>query len=168
MACAAYKGSSDLYIDSNVQFAIAAAKKFAAEGKKVVILVPDEPEYERSSKMFASSLELADGVEISHLTQGRTSFLKGLNFLFDAQNKIAAPEVCKEADVHIVINVTTTELADVKTYEAEVRSPARATLQAVHAKEKHRGDSLTKVLIFPKEIISYPAPYSIVISEALA
>jgi hypothetical protein len=43
----------------------------ATTGKKVVLLVPDAPEYDRSSKLFKTSLELSDGVEMGHLFEGR-------------------------------------------------------------------------------------------------
>lgn len=47
-----YKGSSDLYIDSNVQLAIAAARKiFSTTAMKVHILLPDEPEYRRAYQL---------------------------------------------------------------------------------------------------------------------
>jgi len=49
---AGYKGASDLYIDSNVQLALAAAKQIAIDtGKSVHILLPDEIEYRRAYKM---------------------------------------------------------------------------------------------------------------------
>jgi len=47
-----YKGSSDLYIDSNIQLAIAAARKiFSTTAMKVHILLPDEPEYRRAYQL---------------------------------------------------------------------------------------------------------------------
>lgn len=49
---AGYKGASDLYIDSNIQLALAAAKQIAIDtGKSVHILLPDETEYRRAYKM---------------------------------------------------------------------------------------------------------------------
>jgi hypothetical protein len=47
-----YKGASDLYIDSNIQLALAAARQIAIDtGKSVHILLPDETEYRRAYKM---------------------------------------------------------------------------------------------------------------------
>ena len=47
-----YKGSSDLYIDANIQLAIAAARKiFSTTAMKVHLLLPDEPEYRRAYKL---------------------------------------------------------------------------------------------------------------------
>lgn len=52
-----YKGSSDLYIDSNIQLAIAAGRKiYSTTAMKVHILLPDEPEYKRAYKMYVYSL----------------------------------------------------------------------------------------------------------------
>ena len=47
-----YKGSSDLYIDSNIQLAIAAARKiYSTTALKVHILLPDDAEYRRAYKL---------------------------------------------------------------------------------------------------------------------
>ena len=71
-ACAAYKVASDASIDANTQFALKAALLLnEATGKRVVVLVPDGPEYERSSKLFRSTLEMSDGVDMGHLFEGR-------------------------------------------------------------------------------------------------
>jgi hypothetical protein len=40
------------------------------------VLVPDGPEYERSSKLFRTTLELNDGVDMGHLFEGRQPFGK--------------------------------------------------------------------------------------------
>lgn len=51
--CAGYKGSSDLYIDSNIQLALAAAKQLTTDtGKRFHILLPDEAEYKRAISMY--------------------------------------------------------------------------------------------------------------------
>jgi hypothetical protein len=51
-APAGYKGSSDLYIDANIQLALAAAKQlYAFAGKRCHILLPDETEYRRAAKL---------------------------------------------------------------------------------------------------------------------
>eukprot|EP00798_Chlamydomonas_sp_ICE-L_P008024 gene8024-1254_t len=47
----AYKGSSDLFMDSNVQLALFGAKQIALTGKKVHVVLPDLGEYTRSFKM---------------------------------------------------------------------------------------------------------------------
>lgn len=48
-----YKGSSDLYIDSNIQLAISAGRKiFSTTAMKVHILLPDEAEYKRAYRLY--------------------------------------------------------------------------------------------------------------------
>eukprot|EP00882_Tetradesmus_deserticola_P024642 GHRQ01026944.1.p1 GENE.GHRQ01026944.1~~GHRQ01026944.1.p1 ORF type:complete len:157 (+),score=31.25 GHRQ01026944.1:104-574(+) len=51
----AYKGSSDLFIDSNIQYALLAAKQISATGKKVHLVAPDFGEYARSYKMWVDA-----------------------------------------------------------------------------------------------------------------
>lgn len=51
-AHAGYKGSSDLFIDSNVQLSMAAAKSLAAKGRRVHVVMPDHGEYVRTYKMW--------------------------------------------------------------------------------------------------------------------
>ncbi len=51
-----YKGSSDLYIDSNIQLAISAGRKiYSTTAMKVHILLPDEAEYKRAYKLYVDS-----------------------------------------------------------------------------------------------------------------
>ena len=53
---AGYKGSSDLYIDSNIQLALAAARQITTDtGKRVHILLPDDIEYRRAYKMYVDT-----------------------------------------------------------------------------------------------------------------
>lgn len=69
---AAYKVASDASIDANTQLALKAGQLVhEATGKRVAVLVPDGPEYERSSKLFKTSLEMSDGVDMGHLFEGR-------------------------------------------------------------------------------------------------
>ena len=120
--CAAYKGASDLYIDANVQLALATARNIREQtGKTVVVLLPDEPEYARSSKMNKATLSMLDGVSMSYLAEGRSDLMRGLKQLFFVQDDDKAPDASSSADVHIVINVTTVELLDVEKYCNEVR-----------------------------------------------
>lgn len=54
--CAGYKGSSDLYIDANIQLALAAAKQLhATTSKKIHLLLPDDTEYRRAYKLYVTS-----------------------------------------------------------------------------------------------------------------
>ena len=119
---AAYKGASDLYIDANTQLAIQAGRElYEKTGRKTVILVPDGPELSRSAEMFKSALALCDGVAMSHLFEGREPLQQGLQSLFGMDKTSNPPAAATEADVHIVINISTGELPDTQKYLREVR-----------------------------------------------
>lgn len=114
---AGYKGSSDLYIDANIQLAIAAAKKISEDGKKIHILLPDSAEYQRSCKMFQSGLSLTENVTLGHLLEDREPAIPLLSkFLnqFD-QSPDPAPAGAK-ADIYIALNASTVELVDLERY----------------------------------------------------
>ena len=118
---AAYKGDSDAYIDANAQLAIRAGLQIHEQtGKNVVVLLPDSGELKRSAELFKSSLELYEGVTLSHLFEGREPLKKRLSQLFGMDAKQAAPAAAAEADVHLVINITSNELPDVRQYQQEV------------------------------------------------
>jgi len=111
-----YKGSSDLFIDSNAQLAIAAAKQIAATGKRVHVVMPDNGEYIRTYKMFKPSLDLVDGVTLGHLNEGKPG---GGGFSFAALMGGSAPDSKPAADkaaVFIIINATAAELPNIEEY----------------------------------------------------
>eukprot|EP00955_Chlamydomonas_euryale_P021483 227243-Chlamydomonas_euryale.AAC.8 len=56
IAATGYKGSSDLFIDSNAQLSLAAAKSLAAKGKRVHVVMPDHGEYVRTYKMYVQGV----------------------------------------------------------------------------------------------------------------
>ncbi|PNH12421.1 hypothetical protein TSOC_000679 [Tetrabaena socialis] len=112
-----YKGSSDLFIDSNTQLSLAAAKRLAARGRKVHIVLPDGGEYARTCRIFKNSIQLAEGVTIGHLKEA------------DPPNPLAAlfggslpssKEAADKADTYIFINATCTELLNVRPYVEKV------------------------------------------------
>lgn len=116
----AYKGSSDLFIDSNIQYALLAAKQIAATGKKVHLVAPDFGEYARSYKMFKPSLDLMSGVSMGHLKEARPAdFVTGFQSLFagSAPDSAAAGAA---ADVFIVTNITGVELPALEEYSKQV------------------------------------------------
>ncbi|KAG2499857.1 hypothetical protein HYH03_002148 [Edaphochlamys debaryana] len=109
-----YKGASDMYIDSNTQLALAGARKLAAKGRKVHLVLPDGGEFNRTIKVFKNSLELAEGVTLGHLQEGNPPyFLAGL---FGGIPKIDSTEAGERADTYIFINATCVELMNVREY----------------------------------------------------
>eukprot|EP00775_Hariotina_reticulata_P012638 gene12638-12767_t len=116
----AYKGSSDLFIDANIQLALSAAKQIAASGKRVHVVAPDYGEYARSYKMFQATLGLMSGVSMGHLKEAKQGdLLSGFQSLFagGAPDPAAAGAA---ADVYIVTNVTGVELPALEEYAGQV------------------------------------------------
>jgi hypothetical protein len=124
---AGYKGSSDLYIDANIQLAVAAGKQLAAlSGKKIHLLLPDATEYYRAIKLFKTTLAMADGVTMGHFQEAiepANPFLSSL----EAWKKSAFsggdagdPAVAgADADLYFALNASTVELPDLERYCAE-------------------------------------------------
>lgn len=119
-----YKGSSDVFIDSNVQLALAAAKRLAARGRKVHIVLPDGGEYDRTYKMFKNSLQMAEGVTLGHLKEAAPP--NPFAGLFGG----GAPpsrEAGQAADTYLFINATCVELINVKAYVEQIPAEALAS-----------------------------------------
>lgn len=119
-----------MYIDANTQLALQAGKLLhEMEGLRVVVLLPDGGEYARSSKLFKSTLEwIGGGVSMSHLYEGREPLARGMRTLFGMQDSAAAPAKAAEADVHIIINVSTSELLDARKYADAVPKEGSAVV----------------------------------------
>ncbi|KAL4447447.1 hypothetical protein ABPG75_004666 [Micractinium tetrahymenae] len=112
-----YKGASDLYIDANIQLALAAAKQLAENtGKRVHMLLPDEVEYRRAADMFKAALEASEGVSMGHFREGRPSLL---GQLFGGGGRPDPVAAAQGADVFLALNASTVELTDLETYVNE-------------------------------------------------
>jgi hypothetical protein len=123
-----YKGSSDLYIDANIQLAVSAGRKlYEATGKRVHVCLPDETEYLRAKDLFKSALELSEGVSLGHLQENRDSFLTSWNNIFAGAavpgTKRGGPSApaaaAATADIFLTLNASTIELVDLQKYVAE-------------------------------------------------
>ncbi|XLR61179.1 hypothetical protein HN51_004442 [Arachis hypogaea] len=61
-------GSSDEFIDANIQLALAVVKKLQEKQETRACLVfPDKPEKRRASELFKSALDSIDGITIGSL-----------------------------------------------------------------------------------------------------
>ncbi|EFN59896.1 hypothetical protein CHLNCDRAFT_132917 [Chlorella variabilis] len=116
-----YKGSSDLYIDANIQLALAASRKLAeVTGKRVHLLLPDETEYSRAAEMFKAALAASDNVSMGHFREGRPSLAStfgNILFMGVGGREVDGPQAAAQrADIFIAINASTVELADLEAY----------------------------------------------------
>ncbi|PRW60675.1 LOW PSII ACCUMULATION chloroplastic [Chlorella sorokiniana] len=118
-----YKGASDLYIDANIQLAIAAGKQLSeVTGKRVHLLLPDEVEYKRAVDMFKAALDTAEGtVTMGHFREGRQSLLGAFSSLLGGGGGGGSDPAAaaQKADIFIALNASTVELSDLETYVNE-------------------------------------------------
>ena len=127
MEADAYKASSDIFIDANVQFAIALGRVLAEYGRKTKVLLPDENEYRRANKIFGQALDLYDGVYMGSVT-GRgdiiSDTIESVMSLFDGKEQKSVDD--SEIDTYVVVNVSCSELVDLKAFVDKLRSDALA------------------------------------------
>ncbi|XP_077246911.1 low PSII Accumulation 3 isoform X1 [Tasmannia lanceolata] len=63
-----YKGTSDEFIDANIQLALTVVRKLREmKGTKTCIVFPDKPEKRRASQLFRAALDTVDGISIGSL-----------------------------------------------------------------------------------------------------
>lgn len=126
-----YKGSSDTFIDANIRLALVAARKLTKNGeKRVHVVLPDDVEYSRAAKMFASTLELEENVTLGYLTEKEWSFrlsLKGLgigssNSMYESKEvaERKTTQFAEKADIFIATNASAVELTEIEKYKASV------------------------------------------------
>lgn len=83
-----YKGSSDEFIDANIQLALAAIRKLQEKMEiRPCIVFPDKPEKSRASQLFRAALDTINGVSLSSLDEVPsgpvTSFFKSIRNTLD-------------------------------------------------------------------------------------
>ncbi|CAM6105158.1 unnamed protein product [Calypogeia fissa] len=120
-----YKGSSDEFIDANVQLAFALARKLnELKGWSAKIVFPDGPEKRRALRVFKSALELTQCVifgsledlpaDVRGAARDLLGQIKGF-FDFDFEEDTSGEDTFVP-DVYLVIGATTNELPNVKEY----------------------------------------------------
>ncbi|KAL5574462.1 hypothetical protein UlMin_016161 [Ulmus minor] len=119
-----YKGSSDDFIDANVQFALAVVRKLQERKEtRACIVFPDKPEKRRASELFKTALDSIDGISIGSLDDipggAVTSFFRSirntLDFDFDDENEGRwSPN--EPPTLYIFINCSTRDLASIEKY----------------------------------------------------
>ncbi|CAN6481597.1 unnamed protein product [Victoria cruziana] len=119
-----YKGSSDEFIDANIQLALAVVKKLnEAKGINACIVFPDGPEKRRASKMFKTAFKTVNGLQIGCLDDvpaGPVSaFFKSvrntLDFDFD-DNEQEEQDSGEPPSLFVFINCSTRELPVIESY----------------------------------------------------
>lgn len=119
-----YKGSSDEFIDANIQLVLALVRKLnEARGMTSRIVFPDEPEKRRASRVFRTALELINGVSLASLDEIQGGAVKSffsairntLDFDFEESGE-GKWDSTEEPSLFIFINCSTRELSEVEKY----------------------------------------------------
>ncbi|MED6216093.1 Protein lpa3 [Stylosanthes scabra] len=119
-----YKGSSDEFIDANIQLALAVVKKLKEKQETRACLVfPDKPEKRRASELFKSALDSIDGITIGSLDDVPagpvSSFFRSvrntLDFDFEDENEDRWKS-SEPPSLYIFLNCSTRELANIEKY----------------------------------------------------
>ncbi|CAL0335249.1 unnamed protein product [Lupinus luteus] len=119
-----YKGSSDDFIDANIQLALAVVRKLQeTKETKACIVFPDKPEKRRACQMFKAALDSIDGITIGSLDDvpggPLTSFFRSvrstLDFDFEDDNE-GRWQSSEPPSLYIFINCSTRELGYIEKY----------------------------------------------------
>ncbi|KAK8641716.1 hypothetical protein V6N13_011094 [Hibiscus sabdariffa] len=130
-----YKGSSDDFIDANIQLALAVVRKLQQKMEtRARIVFPDKPEKRRASELFKAALDSIDGISIGSLDDvpsgAVTTFFKSikntLDFDFEDENE-GRWDSKEPPTLYIFINCSTRELSVIEKY-VEKYAPSTPTL----------------------------------------
>ncbi|KAG6791234.1 hypothetical protein POTOM_000346 [Populus tomentosa] len=119
-----YKGSSDEFIDANIQLALAVIRKLQEKRETIACVVfPDKPEMLRACRIFKTALDSIDGITIGSLDDipsgPITTFFKSvrntLDFDFedDSEGRWQSNE---PPSLYVFINCSTRELSVIEKY----------------------------------------------------
>jgi len=122
----AYKASSDIFIDANVQFAISLGRVLAEYGRTTKVIVPDANELRRSSKMFQQALNMSDNVSMGSLSNfgewevNLRNSLASLNPFDNSKGQLDS-QGDEKVDTYVVVNASCSELVDLKEFADNLR-----------------------------------------------
>ncbi|XP_020585174.1 protein LOW PSII ACCUMULATION 3, chloroplastic [Phalaenopsis equestris] len=119
-----YKGSSDEFIDANIQLALAAIRKLQEIMEiKPCIVFPDKPEKRRATQLFRAALDTINGLSLSSLDDvpsgPLTSFFKSIrntldfDFADDNEDQWKSDE---QPSLFVFINCSTRDLSLIEKY----------------------------------------------------
>ncbi|GAB4850549.1 Protein lpa3 [Ancistrocladus abbreviatus] len=119
-----YKGSSDEFIDANIQLALAVVKKLQEKRQlRACIVFPDKPEKRRACQLFKTALDSIDAVTLgslddvpgSPLTTFFRSIRNTLDFDFDYDDE-GHWQSNEPPSLYVFINCSTRELSLIEKY----------------------------------------------------
>ncbi|KAH7564643.1 hypothetical protein ACOSP7_021694 [Xanthoceras sorbifolium] len=119
-----YKGSSDEFIDANIQLALAVVRKLQEKMEtRACIVFPDKPEKRRASRLFKTALDSIDGITIGCLDDIPSgtvnnffrSIRNTLDFDFEDDNEDRW-QSNEPPTLYVFINCSTRELSAIEKY----------------------------------------------------
>ncbi|XP_050381447.1 protein LPA3 [Argentina anserina] len=119
-----YKGSSDDFIDANVQLALAVVRKLKERKEtRACIVFPDKPERRRASELFRTAIDSIGGITIGSLddvpggpvTMFFRSIRNTLDFDFEDENEDRWAST-EPPSLYMFINCSTRELAGIEKF----------------------------------------------------
>uniref|UniRef100_A0A453MWG2 DUF1995 domain-containing protein n=1 Tax=Aegilops tauschii subsp. strangulata TaxID=200361 RepID=A0A453MWG2_AEGTS len=132
-----YKGSSDEFIDANVQLALAVVRDLKKlKGTRSCIVFPDQPEKRRASQIFKTAIDQIEGISISSLDDLPTgpvdTFFKSirstLDFDFADDNEADQWKSDEPPSLYIFINSSTGDLSSIEKYVDQFAASVPAVL----------------------------------------
>lgn len=131
-----YKGSSDEFIDANIQLALAVVRKLQERMEtRACIVFPDKPEKGRASRLFKTALDSIDGITIGSLDDVPTGAVRSffssirntLDFDFDDQEE-GRWQSDEPPTIYVFINCSTRELSVIEKYVEKFATSTPALL----------------------------------------
>ncbi|KAM7257217.1 hypothetical protein ACFE04_012958 [Oxalis oulophora] len=119
-----YKGSSDEFIDANIQLALAVVRKLKEKMEaRVCMVFPDKPEKRRASEIFKTAFDLVDDITLGSLDDVPTgpvkSFFKSirnsLDFDFEDDNE-GRWKSDEPPSLFVFLNCSTQDLSVIEKY----------------------------------------------------
>uniref|UniRef100_A0A0D9VBC8 DUF1995 domain-containing protein n=1 Tax=Leersia perrieri TaxID=77586 RepID=A0A0D9VBC8_9ORYZ len=131
-----YKGSSDEFIDANIQLALAVARNLKElKGTRSCIVFPDAPEKRRASELFRTAIDSIESVTISSLDDVSTgsvnNFFRLLRDTLDfdaAEDNEDRWKSDEPPSLYIFINCSTRDLSTIEKYVEQFASSAPVVL----------------------------------------
>ncbi|GAV71441.1 DUF1995 domain-containing protein [Cephalotus follicularis] len=119
-----YKGSSDEFIEANIQLALAVVRKLQERMEtRACIVFPDKPEKRRASELFGTAIDLIGGITIGSLDDVPcgpvANFFKSvrntLDFDFEDDNE-GRWQSSEPPTLYVFLNCSTRELSLIEKY----------------------------------------------------